>query len=241
MPTVIPTAYIRKFRAVADVPLRRRLIADTLGEADASSIGRFVTYLLDRMDEEGVRPLYLDTLLFFFSSDTLERETRLEAYARLNEGPFGPICLFMSGAGNPVPPAISREYPYEMEDIAPGIRKARARSRDRNTIQVISADPNPDVIRILLENPMSTEVDALKVASLRPQSRDTFEVIISNVRFGVREMIQAAVVQNPFSPIRLAAGLVPLLSRNHQEQVVTSPSLDSRVRDAASACRSGLP
>jgi len=232
-PTVLPTAFVRKFRSLGDLSIRRGLIANTLGNADAPSIARFLGYLLTRMDSDGIRPLYLDTITAILAPNALSRELRRDVYCRLADDRFAPVYLFLSDVIDPRPRTVSREFPYELEDEALGVRKSKARSSNLDTLKLVSADPDPEVIRILLDNPMVTGDLSLKVASLRPQNRASFLVMLSNPRFGIREIIQAAIVQNPFCPIRLAAATVPLLSRRHQDQVHESPSLDPRVRDAA--------
>ena len=232
-PTVLPTAYVRKFRSVGDLAIRRSLIAHTLHRASEASIAHFLTHLLAHLDRDGIKPLYLDTILSLLEPRVLTKAIRRDLYGRLIDDRFAPVYRFLSDVHDRRPPAISREYPYELEDEALGVRKSRARSRTLNTLKTVAADPDPEVIRILLENPMTTEDLILKVASLRPQTAASFPVILWNTRFGIRELVQAAVVQNPFSPVRLAAAAVPLLSRVHLDQVSSSRSLDPRVRDAA--------
>lgn len=187
--TVLPTAYVRKFRSLGDMAIRRGLIAKTLGAADVASVARFLGYLLTHMDSEGFRSLYLDTIIAILAPGALNRELRRDLYCRLADDRFAPVYLFFSDVVDPRPRAVAREYPYELEDEALGVRKSRARSTDRDALRLISADPDPEVIRILLENPKVNEELALKVASLRPQNRSSFMVLLSNPRFGVREIV----------------------------------------------------
>ena len=126
-------------------------------------------------------------------------------------------------------------YPYVLEDVALGLRKARARQRSRDLLRQITADPDPSVIRILLTNPLVAETEAIRIASRRPQTVDTFLALLESPRFGVRESVQSAMAQNPWCPVRIALAVLPLLSKQHLAEVVGSPTLDDRVRSAAKA------
>ncbi len=240
MTTALPFALARRWLALADRPLRRGVMASDLRALDAPSLALFFQYLLAHRDRDDARVLYLDTAVVTLESDTLARETRRDLLGRLGQDPSWPVFAFLSDAPEGRPPAVTSERPYDFEDIPVGVRKARARLRDLDTLFKMSADPDPSVIRILLDNPMSTEDHALRVASLRPQSRGNFLEVVRS-RFGVRERVQAALADNPFCPVRLAVALTPLLTRPHLEEVRDASVLDPRVREAARVLLTGGP
>jgi hypothetical protein len=129
----------------------------------------------------------------------------------------------------------TRETPYDLEDVPLGVRKTRARGRSRDALRVLCEDPEPSVIRILLENPLLVEADVLRIASLRPQTLGTFVEVARSPRFGPRESVQAALVLNPFCPTRLATALVPMLPRAVLREAAGLAGLDAPVRAAAEA------
>ena len=235
MATVLPVALVRKFRAVEDRGLRRRLIAASLSDLDEPSIALFLGHVADRAGSSDLRPIYLDTVLALLEPGSLATETRREVHGRLSEHPLRPVLDFLCEAAGGRPPAASLETPYDYEDVALGVRKARARLRNRDVLRTLASDPDPEVVRILLDNPQVTESEAVRVASLRPQTPATFRVVLSSLRFGVREIVHTAVVLNPFCPLRVALALVPLLSRVRLAEAAGAPSLDPRVHDAALA------
>ncbi len=240
MTTTLPFALARRWLALADPGLRRRAMAADLQELDAQSFALFLQYVLAHRDRGDVRALYLDVVVVTLGSEVPAREVRRDLVARLGQDPLWPVFAYLSDAPEGPLPAALPEQPYEFEDVPLGVRKARARLRDLDTLFKIAADPDPGVIRILLENPMSTEDHALRVASLRPQSRGNFLEVLRS-RFGVRERVQTALASNPFCPVRLAVGLTPLLTRVHLEEVHGAPLLDPRVREAARVLLTGGP
>lgn len=240
MTTTLPFALARRWLALGDPGLRRGVMASDLRELDAPSLALFLQYVLAHRDRDEARALYLDVVVVTLESEVPGREVRRDLLGRLREDPSWPVFAFLSDAPEGRPPAVSSERLYDFEDVPVGVRKARARLRDLDTLFQIAADPDPGVIRILLENPMSTEDHALRVASLRPQSRGTFLEVLRS-RFGVRERVQTALVNNPFCPVRLAVALTPLLTRPHLEEVRGAPLLDPRVREAARVLLAGGP
>ena len=229
---ILPSALLLKFRSVADPDVRRGLMASTFGDIDAASLAGFLVHLVRRLPSESA--LYRDVLLVVFGPPGLPLQTRRAVYGRLEADPLRPVLAFLSEAASR-PPAASAESPYELEELPIGVRKSRARGLALDPLRRLLADPDPEVIRILLDNPLATEDDALRLASRRPQTAGTFLVILSSSRFGVREPVQAALALNPFCPVRLAVAVTPLLLKPHLVEVSAAPGLDGRVRESAQA------
>jgi hypothetical protein len=78
-------------------------------------------------------------------------------------------------------------------------------------LRLLCSDPEPSVLRILLANPRLTEEEVLRIASRRPQVPPAFLEVLLSARFGVRETVQAAMVLNPWCPVRLGLAVLPLL------------------------------
>lgn len=236
-----PASLVRKFAGIADLPLRRQAVARSLDSLEASVVVPFVNHLIDNLRTSDVaRFLYLDVVLHLVSAPTSRKR---EIYLKASTTKNAPLFLFVSGlsdTGINSPPAVEREEPYAYEDVPLGVRKSMARSHDRDTLWLIAEDPHPDVVAIFLENPHVTGEMVLKVASLRPQTPATFMVILRSPRFGVRPQVQAAIAMNPFCPAPLRAALLPLLNRRDLESIADSPSVDFRLRAAASFVLSNL-
>lgn len=232
MNTTLPFALARRWLALCDSGLRRGVIASDMRDLDASSLALYFKYLLVHRDRDETRALYLDTALVILEADPLTSETRRDLIGRLSQDTSWPVFTFLCDAPDQRPPAVTAERPYDFEDVPLGVRKARARLGNLDTLFKMAADPDPGVVRILLGNPKATEDHALRVASRQPQTRGVFIEVLRS-RFGVRERVQMALVSNPFCPVRLAVALTPLLTRPHLEDVRGAPVLDRRVREAA--------
>ena len=232
MTSILPFALVRRWMALVDPAIRRAVIAADLQEIEAASLARFFEYVLDHRDQAAARCAYLDTVIVMFETDAAVRSLRRDVTARLAQSSRRPVFAFLSDAPDGRKPATSQERAYDFEEVPSGVRKARARRPDLDTLMRITADPDPAVIRILLENPKATEDHAVRVAALRPQTPGNFLEVLRS-RFGTRERVQAALVENPFCPVRLAVALTPLLLRSRLEEIQRASLLDERVREAA--------
>lgn len=232
MTPTLPFALVRRWLAFSDRQVRQAVMARDLAELDAASLALFLRHCLDYRTMEDIRVLYLDLIILILHANALAATKRNDVSLRLSADPYLPVFSFLSDQPEATPPAITRETPYDFEDVPLGVRKAKARTHDPATLRRLAEDPDPPVIAVLLENPHSTEEIALRVASLRPQTRGNFTALLLS-RFSVRERVQAAMVLNPFCPIQIALALTPLLSRSHLQEATAASLLDARLRQAA--------
>lgn len=233
-----PRDLVRRLRALPHPDIRRTAAARALHGSDPEPIAMLLGYLSRHVAEEDVREVWLDTVLALLGpASPLAGEAATLAEARLESHPLRPVFAFLTATPDERRGAESTTDGYAFADVPLGIRKSRARGRSRDVLRQLCADPDPAVIAILLGNPLAGEGEVLRVAARRPQGVATFLTVLSSPRFGVREPVQAALVLNPFCPVRVALATVPLLSRPHLEDVVQATTLDDRVRAAAAAVR----
>jgi hypothetical protein len=179
-----------------------------------------------------VRSLWLDAALVLLDPSCLTVTLREDARHAAAVPDGHPLAGLMSDiVGRP--PRAERAAPRDLDDQPLGVRKARARLRNRDAIRRLATDPDAGVIAVLVENPISTEAEALRIASLRPQTPAIFDVLLASPRFGVRETVLAAMAQNPWCPLRVALAALPLLTRPHLRDVSEATRLDARLRKAA--------
>lgn len=229
MRTALPLALVRKFKGLEDTTIRRRVLRETLRGLDAGSLARYILHLIDNLDNPQYRALWLDMVIVLLDHDCLTEETREGVLSVANLGEAHPFSILLSE-----PMDLSRIVSHpDQEDLPLGIRKARARLNDREIIRRLICDTNPAVVSILIENEIVTENDVLHIASLRPQSAAVFRVLLESPRFGPREMVLAAMAQNPFCPLRIATAVLPLLTRKHLQDIVAATRLDPKLRRAA--------
>lgn len=231
-----PSAVLQRFRAIGDPQVRRGVVREAVAAMDADLLAAVAGHLCRLMPAPEHKALWLDLALALIDRTEVAPERVAAELARLCHHPYRPVFAFLetdaavrrAGGG-------FRENPYDLEDVPLGVRKTRARGRSRDVLRMLCEDPDPSVIRILLDNPLLVEIDALRIASLRPQTGATFLEVARSARFGLREPVLAAIVLNPCCPTRLAAALTPMLSRGLLREVASLSVLDDAVRAAAAA------
>lgn len=119
--------------------------------------------------------------------------------------------------------------------ITLGERKSLARRRDRPFLVRVLADPHPDVIRLLLGNPMMVEADIVRLATRRPIAPDVARELAGSPRWMLRPAIQVALVKNPGTPRDVSLWLVPLLPGAELTELRNDPATSPAIRAAAEA------
>lgn len=128
------------------------------------------------------------------------------------------------------PPPLSND-----REITLGERRSWARRPDRATIDRLLLDPDPGVIANLLRNPRVTEADVLRIASRRPAPTGVLALIYRHARWSQRRAVQAALVQNPYTPVEIATALVDLVDAGVLQSLAREPSIHPVVQGRARA------
>ncbi len=114
-----------------------------------------------------------------------------------------------------------------------GERKSLARTRDRDLLDRMMFDRNPEVIRVVLENARLTERDAVKLAAMRPTTPAVLDEVLRSPRWSPRYRVKKALVFNPYLPTHTAISLLPYLQSRDLREVAGSLELSEKVREAA--------
>lgn len=233
-PGFLPVNLVRKLHSYADEHLRRGLLREALRDMVDHDILAFIGYLVCRTDAADSRRVYLDLTLELLADGPWDsqRFALVADYPAIRERQ--PVLAFLGIDDARRAKGGGTFGPWAMEEVPLGVRKSRARSQNPDILLVLTADPDPSVVRILLDNPRVTESLALRVASRRPQ-RATMFIELVRSRFIASETFQNAIVNNPYCPTRIAVALVPLLSRVHRIEIAGSASVDPAVSQAAAA------
>lgn len=128
------------------------------------------------------------------------------------------------------PPPLSND-----REITLGERRAWARRPDRDTIDRLLVDPDPGVIANLLRNPRVVEADVLRIAARRPAPARVLGLVYRHPRWGGRRAVQAALAQNPYTPVEIATALVDLVDAAVLQSLAREPSIHPVVRGRARA------
>ena len=210
------------------------MLREFLAAAGDEDLLVLLGYLVCRTDAEDARRVYLDLVRELIDREpwNVERLELIAGYPAF--GARRPALAFLGIHPGHAARGGGHFGPWAMEEVPLGVRKSRARALNRDLLLVLTADPEPSVIRILLDNPRCTEALALRVASKRPQKAAMFSELVCS-RFIPSETFQNAIVNNPWCPTRIAVAFVPLLSRIHRADIASSGSVDDAVRQAATA------
>lgn len=94
-----------------------------------------------------------------------------------------------------------------------GERKAIARKPSRDILPKVLQDPDPSVIKNLLNNPKLTQQDVVRLCATRPNNPEVLKVVAAHPRWHKNYTVRLAIVRNPYSPtyvsLRLAIFLLP--------------------------------
>ena len=120
-----------------------------------------------------------------------------------------------------------------------GERKSLARRPSRDVVERVVADPHPDVIRNVLQNPKLTEADVVRVVSKRPNYEKVLEQIYHHPKWKVRYPVRLALARNPYPPPAISLKLVPQLMRQDLQEMLDDRHLHPSVLLAVSRVLTG--
>lgn len=111
-----------------------------------------------------------------------------------------------------------------------GERKSLARRPDRAMLSRLLADPNPEVVRRLLENPKLTEADVVHLVARRPARPEILAEVARSPRWIHRPAVRIALLLNPDAPPEVVAPITSLLIRQELERIVAAAPVHPTVR-----------
>ncbi len=132
---------------------------------------------------------------------------------------------------------LGPERPLRPNDARPltlGERKALARTHRRDKLTLLTRDPHPQVVAIVLDNPHITEQDVVKMASARPAVPESLAKIAGHARWSVRHPVKRALVLNPATPLADAIRIATTLRAPELAELAADASLPETLRKHAS-------
>jgi hypothetical protein len=114
-----------------------------------------------------------------------------------------------------------------------GERKSLARTTSRELITRVLRDPNPQVMHILLGNPLLTETDLVTLCARRPVSTAILREVFRSPRWIVRYPIKVTLALNPYTPLDVALQLAPHLQLPDLRRLIGSDELHEALREAS--------
>ena len=113
-----------------------------------------------------------------------------------------------------------------------GERRSLARKPSVQSMERLLQDPDPIVMKHLLQNPRLTERLVLKICSARPQQAQILFMIFEHKVWGLRQDIQRALCLNPYSPLSIRCALCSTLSIEEQKELMREDKLPLPLKSA---------
>ncbi|MCB9557434.1 MAG: hypothetical protein H6707_15105 [Deltaproteobacteria bacterium] len=190
-------------------------------------------HLLDAIYQLGAqRDLAVDTqsLIDLLNSDDLSYAYTSSLYeqAKRIQSPIAQMLFSRLTNSEDSDPARSAD-----RELTLGHRKSLARTADRQQLARLLANPEAEVLEILLENPLLTEDDVVLLAARRDGSAELRRLIGQSPRWNRRYRIRRALVLNPSTPLSMGAAMLHFLRRADLRQVTQSGALHQQLRELA--------
>ncbi|HXI10309.1 MAG TPA: hypothetical protein VNK06_05835 [Thermodesulfobacteriota bacterium] len=131
------------------------------------------------------------------------------------------------------PYGYDKEEDAKMESMTLGERRTLSKGLIRDKLARLLADPDPMVVRNLLDNPRITEKDVLKIASKRPGSARILKTIAVHRVWSRRYDVIKALVSNPYALPRVTIALLDALLTQDLKAIAGDGSLHPEVTRSA--------
>lgn len=227
-----PDRLLRRFAALPEHAMRVAIWREVFSTCTPDAIVQVIERILAALDQgtTGGKLAYL-ALIHLAVSDDGRRAVRDAASEPRIRGLFGEMPEPLQAN-----PSELRGPPLDPDRTVPlGERVSWARRPDRQVIERLMFDPSDRVIGKLLNNPKVTEADVLRIASRRPTPATSLEQVFAHPRWGLRIAVQEALILNPYTPLRIACGLVGVVDAPTARRIARQPAAHPLVRAAARA------
>ena len=114
-----------------------------------------------------------------------------------------------------------------------GERRSLARTHRRDRLALITKDPHPAVVAVLLTNPNVTEPDIVTIAASRRALPETLALVAEHPKWSASYAVKRALVQNPLTPLATAIRIATTLTSQDLKEISELSILAQPLRDHA--------
>lgn len=227
--------FLNDMAALPEDPMRVELLGRRLkglGPAGAAAFLHALYRLPDDDDVRKAKSLMVDPVGV---RSAVGGELYKRIYLASIEGGFRKVSRFFTDLPpfKEGPGGYDKEEDAKMESTTLGERRALSKSLLRDKLARLLSDPDPMVIRNLLDNPKITERDVLKIASKRPNSARILKTIAVHRVWSRRYDVVKALVLNPYALPRVAIALLEVLLTQDLKAIAGDRSLHPQVIKSA--------
>lgn len=217
--------------------IRSAILAEKLSRLKAQTIAMVIDEICCKAEQKS--PGYQEALSSLIDIPAI---TAVIGYPKMSEVYLSSRKMGCERAtrllSNP-PPKKKRYSEYDfvegqvLDDVTLGMKRSLAKGISRDTLDRLLYDPDPHVIRNILNNPKMTERDVLKIASRRPTSGEILTEVFNNKKWGEVYSIKKALVKNPYTPTGLSLGLVNFMLVQDLKEISRDGTIHPAIRGAA--------
>ena len=125
------------------------------------------------------------------------------------------------------------EVPAGLEYLTLGEKKSLAKGKRTLLWEKLLFDPDPTVIRNILQNPRMVELEVIRIASRRPIPGAVLRAIFDNHRWIKRYRVKRTLIFNPHTPVEVSRNLLGYMLQPDLKEVSQDLSLNLQVREEA--------
>jgi hypothetical protein len=238
-----PDLLVARLKAIREPRMRVLALVEALADDEPATWVEVFAAIIARAhrDADADAAETLECITHAAAEPTLPYATRQSLYEAAVAQNLPAIARLFLAASPPIelPRQLARqlgpERPLRPTDrpLTLGERKALARTHRRDELALLSRDPHPAVVAIVLDNPHVTETDVVKMAAMRPAVPESLATIAAHPRWSVRHEVKRALVLNPSTPLADAIRIATTLRSGELEEIAADASLPEPLRKHA--------
>lgn len=232
----IAAALIQRVEGVSDRAMLAPVLGEFVHECDDAGLLASLSILteMSRSGHSGARRVTQELAINAELFSSLDYDRVQELYAVASDAELQEVAeLFLSNRHQPRNTVDEAEHENEHFMLPLGLRKAAARTTDRNVMDRLMRDTNPMVIGVLLNNPRLRERDVVFIAAKRPTKADVLRAVAAHPRWNPRYAVRKALACNPYTPSGVAMRLMATLMRQDLRFIASTSVLADDVREEA--------
>jgi hypothetical protein len=232
------TIFVQKIYAIPETAMRRQVLIERLIEMKPESVFDFLDQVTLGVAQR--KPKFLSILdavheaILHGHQHGALYEILAEVYRLAREAGNDSISRMLMTINPARGPLEVKDIPTDQElgNLTLGERKFLARGHNRDNLDRLLYDPEPAVVRNILQNPQITEQSVIRLAARRP-TRAEIQKEVHSSKWGERYRVRLALISNPYTPTDLSIKLLSFLLKKDLKTVMNDTNLHQLIRDQA--------
>jgi hypothetical protein len=231
----------RKLDHILEASMRRAVVLETLVSKSPKTTAALLQEVFERLPQHGTTfDTLRDTIFEVLRADEttptghLSYEARKAIYEAADECGAEEVMrvLRSTHAIQDELEKASKKLPLEISEIPLGQRRSLAKGGEAALLEKLAQDFDPMVIRNILRNLHTKELDVIRIASMRPVHESTLNEIHESQRWSSSVRVRMALAQNPYCPIEIAMQIIPSLPLPELRELRQASHLHSDTRES---------